>query len=81
VTAIDVKDSREDFTARLGYRYVKIGKGEIPLRDALTLVQRNGYDGWLTLEWEKRWHPEIEEPEVVFPHFVKSIGDLLASLK
>ena len=28
VAAIDVKDSREDFTARLGYRYVKIGEGE-----------------------------------------------------
>jgi hypothetical protein len=51
------------------------------LRHALALVRRNGYDGWLTLEWEKLWHPEIEEPEVVFPHFVKSIGDLLASLK
>ena len=81
VAAIDVKDSREDFAARLGYRYVKIGEGEIPLRHALALAQRNGYDGWLTLEWEKRWHPDIEEPEVVFPHFVKSIGDWLASLK
>ena len=81
VTAIDVKDSREDFAARLGYRYVRIGEGEIPLRDALALALRNGYDGWLTLEWEKRWHPDIEEPEVVFPHFVKSIGELLASLK
>jgi len=81
VAAIDVKDSREDLAARLGYRYVKIGEGEIPLRDALALIQRNGYDGWLTLEWENRWNPDIEEPEVVFPHFVKSIGDLLASPK
>ena len=81
VAAIDVKDSHEDFAARLGYRYVKIGEGEIPLREALALARRNGYDGWLTLEWEKRWHPDIEEPDVVFPHFVKSMGDLLASLK
>ena len=51
------------------------------MRDALALALRNGYDGWLTLEWEKRWHPDIEEPEVGFPHFVKSIGELLASLK
>ncbi len=26
-----------------------------------------GYEGWITVEWEKRWHPEIEEPEVALP--------------
>lgn len=24
-----------------------------------------------SFEWEKRWHPEIEEPEVALPVFVQ----------
>jgi len=34
----------------------------------LDVLRRGGYDGWLVAEWEKRWHPEIEEPEVALPH-------------
>jgi len=33
-------------------------------------LQAGGYDGYLTLEWEKRWVPELAEPEVAFPQFV-----------
>lgn len=51
-------------------QYVPVGQGEIPLRDALKALRQIGYQGFITLEWEKRWHPELEEPEVVFPQFV-----------
>ncbi|GHA27068.1 hypothetical protein GCM10007989_23620 [Devosia pacifica] len=80
VAAVDVKDSVEDFSARLGYRYVKVGEGQVPWSDALTLLVRNGYDGWLTFEWEKRWHPDIDEPEVAFPHFRSKLQELLSEV-
>jgi len=28
-----------------------------------------GYKGFYSFEWEKRWHPEIEEPEVAFAQY------------
>jgi hypothetical protein len=31
------------------------------------LLADGGYQGWVSVEWEKRWHPEIEEPEVALP--------------
>ncbi|ODT82227.1 MAG: hypothetical protein ABS76_08180 [Pelagibacterium sp. SCN 64-44] len=77
VAAVDVKDSIVDDGARLGYRYVKIGEGQVPWAEALALLVRNGYDGWLTFEWEKRWHPDIDEPEVAFPHFRRTLQKLL----
>jgi sugar phosphate isomerase/epimerase len=77
IAAVDVKDSVEDFTARLGYRYVKLGEGEVPWPAALRLLRDGGYDGWLTFEWEKMWHPEIEGPEIAFPHFRRAIEVLL----
>ena len=33
------------------------------------LLLDKGYDGYLTLVWEKKWCPEIEESEVAFKNF------------
>jgi hypothetical protein len=35
--------------------------------------RRNGYTGYYCFEWEKKWHPEIEDPEVAFPHYAKTM--------
>ena len=45
----------------------------IEARDALRAAN---YDGWYTLEWEKRWHPEIEGPEIAIPAFADFIRAL-----
>jgi hypothetical protein len=37
------------------------------------LLELANYDGWQTLEWERKWHPELEPPEVAFSAFVKSM--------
>ena len=78
VRSVDVKDSTADFATRLGYRYVPMGEGEIPIAEAIGLLRDSGYEGWLTFEWEKAWHPDLAEPEVAFPRFVGEIRKLLA---
>ena len=77
VRSVDFKDSVTDFEARLGYRYVQIGDGEIPLKDALRILKSAGLDGWLTFEWEKVWHPDLADPSVAFPEFIARIRALL----
>ena len=52
------------------------GEGEVPLRAAFDALRAAGYDGWFTLEWEKRWHPEIEEPEIAIPAFASFLRGL-----
>lgn len=42
---------------------VRLGEGVIPLREALAALTRIGYDGWLSLEWERRWYPDAEPLE------------------
>ncbi len=54
-----------------GWRYVPAGTGTLPLAEGLGLLSRNGYDGWVTFEHEKRWHPELPEPEDAFPRFIE----------
>ena len=29
------------------------------------------YDGFISFEWEKKWHPEIADPEIALPHFTR----------
>ena len=52
-----------------GWRYVIPGTGQLPLADAVGILRANGYDGWLMFEHEKRWHPNLPEPEEIFPTF------------
>ena len=58
-------------------RLCGMGEGEIPLREIIERMEADGYLGFYTLEWEKKWHPELAEPEEAFPAFVawmKALG-------
>ena len=59
-------------------RYVLTGKGMIPLREAVHALEADGYPGWYCFEWEKRWHPDIAEPEEALPQFIGAIRGWLA---
>ncbi len=59
-------------------RYVLVGSGEVPVREQVRVLAAGGYQGFYSFEWEKGWHPEIEEPEVAFPQYAKAIGEYLA---
>jgi sugar phosphate isomerase/epimerase len=49
------------------WELVLLGEGEVPVRQMLGLLAAGGYRNWISVEWEKRWHPEIAEPEVALP--------------
>ncbi|MEA5256273.1 sugar phosphate isomerase/epimerase family protein [Arcicella aquatica] len=49
--------------------YVLLGKGETPLAEAIKVLTKGGYKGYYCFEWEKLWHPEIQEPEIAIPDF------------
>ncbi|MER7007291.1 sugar phosphate isomerase/epimerase family protein [Dactylosporangium sp. NPDC000555] len=36
-----------------------LGTGTVPLREILHTLEAVGYDGWYSLEWERKWHPGI----------------------
>lgn len=61
-------------------RYVLTGAGNIPVKETVRVLAAGGYKGYYGFEWEKRWHPEIEEPEVAFPHYAKIMRQYLADV-
>jgi sugar phosphate isomerase/epimerase len=65
---VHIKDCRrhgEDWQLTL------LGEGEVPVRSCVDALRDAGYSGWLSVEWEKKWHPELAEPEVALPQFAE----------
>jgi sugar phosphate isomerase/epimerase len=50
-------------------RYVLTGTGQVPVKRQIEALVKIGYTGFFSFEWEKRWHAEIEEPEVAFAQY------------
>jgi fatty-acyl-CoA synthase len=74
-----VKDAVRDPSERTGWKLVLLGEGEVPVKEAIATWARHGYDSYVCVEWEKKWHPEIPEPEVAFPQHIKVLREYLAA--
>ncbi len=72
---VHIKDHR-----RLGdgkFRLCNTGQGDMPLKEMILKLEEDGYAGYYSLEWEKKWHPELRDPAEEFPAYVqwmKTIG-------
>lgn len=64
------KDSYRTQNKEQGYQLCLLGEGDLPLSQIYELLQEKEYSGYFTLEWEKVWHPEIEEPEIAFKQYI-----------
>lgn len=49
--------------------YTRLGQGEVPIFEAIDLLIKGGYSGYFSFEWEKLWHPELEEPEIALADY------------
>ena len=61
--------------------YRMMGYGDVPVLDALKVLSDNGYDGFITLEWVKRWNQELQEPGIVFYHYMNYMEYLISQLE
>jgi len=71
---VHVKDSNEAGGLTL------LGEGDLPLEALVKALHAIGYSGYLALEWEKAWHPELAEPEVALPQAAHYLSELLGRL-
>ncbi len=54
----------------LGDKLCLTGKGILPIKEIIQLLRSKKYAGYLSLEWEKTWVKELEDPEIAFPQFL-----------
>jgi sugar phosphate isomerase/epimerase len=75
---VHLKDARR--RADGAWDLVLMGEGEVPCREILRALVMRNYDGFVVAEWEKKWHPKIEEPEIAFPQHLEVMRRWIADL-
>jgi sugar phosphate isomerase/epimerase len=61
-----------DLNCREGkWEPVLTGEGRLPLREILAELRKNSYTDFISFEWEKKWRPELAEPEIAIPQFAE----------
>lgn len=50
--------------------YQLIGEGSMPIGDVMRALSSVNYDAFISLEWKPEWIDELDDPEIIFPHFV-----------
>lgn len=78
VRHVHFKDAGKDAEGKT--RSMLPGTGEVPLERVLALLRDGGYAGTLSFEWEKKWEPALEEPEIAFPHYLRFTTGLMKRL-
>jgi sugar phosphate isomerase/epimerase len=77
-----LEESLANLGSRVGYLHLKDeyfegekqihclpGKGIVPIKECRDLMESVEFNDFYCLEWEKKWHPEMEELEKALPLF------------
>ena len=64
VKHVHMRDSDDDGSFNL------VGEGTLPIDEVVRALSSIDYDGYVSLEWDPAWMPDLTDMEVIFPHFV-----------
>ena len=57
-------------------KHVLPGEGTLPIREIADYMTAHGYDGYFSLEWEKKWHPELPPMEHALERYCRIMRSL-----
>ena len=67
IAHVHIKDSIEED----GEIYYKLmGEGDMPIEDMIRALGSINFEGYLSLEWVKRWAPYLQDAGIIFPNYV-----------
>lgn len=78
IAHVHVKDARRDPANSNAWQLTLLGEGEVPVREQLHILTQQGYTGYVSVEWEKHWHPELAEPEIALPQHIAWLKQCIA---
>lgn len=61
------------------WQLLPVGAGELPVREMLARLAARGYDGYVSLDWEKMWHPGLAAADEALPHHAAILRPYLES--
>ena len=69
---VHIKDSAALDGGKFAYRMM--GEGDLPLDEMINALRSINYEGFVSLEWVKRWSADLEDAGVVIPQFAYFMG-------
>ncbi len=76
---VHVKDGQRPEAQTANWQLALLGEGDVPTQEMLAALRAVGYDGWLSVEWEKKWHPELAGPEIALPQHISALRAYLST--
>lgn len=61
--------------------YKMMGEGDVPIDDIMFSLRSINYEGYITLEWVKKWAPELSDAGIVFPQFINFMEKYTGGVK
>ena len=61
---VHLRDSNDKDTYNL------VGEGNMPINEMIHALSSINYDGFISLEWKPEWMDDLQDMDVIFPHFV-----------
>jgi sugar phosphate isomerase/epimerase len=78
---VHIKDGRQPAGGGTDWDLTLLGEGQVPVPEILGELRRGGYDGWLAVEWEKKWHPHLADPDTALRQHADVLRGYLAALE
>ena len=64
VKHVHMRDSDDDGSYNL------VGEGTVPIDEFIRALSSINYDGFVSLEWKPEWMEDLDDLEIILPHFV-----------
>jgi len=79
VKYVHVKDSVVDGAGQIKYQLM--GEGDLPIDEMMMALRSINYEGFVSLEWVKRWSKDLEDPGIVIPHYANYMARFTKKLQ
>ncbi len=60
-------------------KYVLTGRGTVPVDRQIKALKSIHYKGFYCFEWEKVWHPDLQDPEIAIADYANVVGQCLGN--
>ncbi|MBE6692966.1 MAG: AMP-dependent synthetase [Ruminococcaceae bacterium] len=67
IAHVHIKDSTNE-NGKIVYKLM--GEGDMPIEEAINALTSINFEGYLSLEWVKRWAPYLQDAGIIFPNYV-----------
>ena len=59
--------------------YRLLGEGDLPIDEIMLALRSINYEGYISLEWLRRYAPDLSDAGIVFPHFANFMSRYMTS--